>query len=150
MSHDFYTSPENSTPSPAPIGGSMRSLPLASRLQERQALESYLSDIGRTPTLRREDEVVLARDMEAALSEFRGCLFSIPWTSGEVVRIWRQRQSDGHVTGRMSESFAGAPGEGEKASARLDETLTKLDRQLKRRARLVESPKRDRARSAWR
>ena len=144
MSHDFYTSPEN-PPSPAPTASTSRSLPLASRLQERQALESYLSDIGRTPTLRREDEVALARDMEQALTEFRGCLFAIPWTAAEVVRIWRQRQADGHVTGRMSESFAGAPGEGEKASARLDETLTKLDRQLKRRAKLVEAPKRDRA-----
>jgi RNA polymerase primary sigma factor len=144
MSHDFYTSPEPSTPS-SPSTGSTRALPLASRLQERQALESYLSDIGRTPTLRREDEVVLARDMEQALTEFRGCLFAVPWTASEVVRIWRQRQTDGHVTGRMSESFAGAPGEGEKASARLDETLGKLDRQLKRRARLLESTKRDRA-----
>ena len=98
MSHDFYTSPENSTPSPTPAAGALRSIPLASRLQERQALESYLSDIGRTPTLRREDEVVLARDMEEALTEFRGCLFAIPWTAGEVVRIWRQRQSDGHWT----------------------------------------------------
>ena len=144
MSHDFYTSPESSPPPSTPVASS-RPASLASRLQERQALESYLSDIGRTPTLRREDEVVLARDMEEALTEFRSCLFAIPWTAEEVVRIWRQRQADGHVTGRMSESFAGAPGEGEKASARLDETLTKLDRQLKRRARLVEAPKRDRA-----
>ena len=67
MSHDFYTSPESSTPAPSPAGSSLRSTPLSSRLQERQALESYLSDIGRTPTLRREDEVVLARDMEEAL-----------------------------------------------------------------------------------
>jgi RNA polymerase primary sigma factor len=145
MSHDFYTSPDSAAPTPSQGAGTGRVPSLASRLQERQALESYLADIGRTPTLRREDEVVLARDMEEALNDFRSSLFSIPWTSGEVVRIWRQRQSDGHVTGRMSESFAGAPGEGEKASARLDETLTKLDRQLKRRARLFETPKRDRA-----
>src|SRR5262245_56222333 len=102
MSHDFYTSPENAPQTTPPAEGTARTVSIASRLQERQALESYLADIGRTPTLRREDEVELARSMEEALTEFRSSLFAVPWTATEVVRIWRQRQADGHVTGRMS------------------------------------------------
>jgi len=158
MSEDLYVSDLSTAVAAAPPGAEgpeelglpALELPHAAvangnRFQERQALEAYLADIGHTPTLTREQEVVLARDMETALIEFRTSLFSVPWTANEVFKIWKQRQADCHVTGRMRESFAGAPGEGDQASVQLDETLGKIERQLKRRAKLLEAPRKDAA-----
>ncbi|MEE2703435.1 MAG: sigma-70 family RNA polymerase sigma factor [Myxococcota bacterium] len=98
-------------------------------------LYSYFSDISDSPTLRREQEVDLARGMEAATREFGEALLSVPWTAAEIVRIWRELREKRRVTGRMTESFGSAPGTGEALSARIDSLATKLERVVHKRLR---------------
>ena len=46
--------------------------------RERRPLESYFQEIGGTRTLQREEEVVLAKELEAATAALRDSLYSIP------------------------------------------------------------------------
>ena len=45
--------------------------------RERRPLESYFQEIGGTRTLRREEEVVLAKELESATGELRDALYAI-------------------------------------------------------------------------
>ena len=46
--------------------------------RERRPLESYFQEIGGTRTLRREEEVILAKELESATQELRDCLYAVP------------------------------------------------------------------------
>ena len=56
--------------------------------RERRPLESYFQEIGGTRTLRREEEVILAKELEAATAELRQALYFIPCSSRHVVARW--------------------------------------------------------------
>src|SRR5512134_4137657 len=54
--------------------------------RERRPLESYFQEIGGTRTLRREEEVILAKELESATQELRDCLYAVPACARHVVR----------------------------------------------------------------
>ncbi len=97
----------------------------------REPLVAYFGDIAEIPTLEREEEILLAKEIEAATSEFKRAAYTVPWTAREVVRLWHDLRSHKRVTGKMSESF-GSPGT-EDVSARVDAVVSRLERLLKRR-----------------
>ena len=68
----------------------------AERSSDRGSLVSYFRDIADIPTLAKEQEVLLAKEIEAATRDFRDGLVQIPWTAAEAVRIWE----DSLVLGR--------------------------------------------------
>jgi hypothetical protein len=53
--------------------------------RERRPLESYFQEIGGTRTLRREEEVILAKELEAATQQLREALYAIPTCARHVV-----------------------------------------------------------------
>jgi hypothetical protein len=91
-----------------------------SRSFERGALVSYFRDIANIPTLQKEHEVLLAKEIEAATRDFRQAILSIPWTATEVVGIWQGLKQEGRATGKMSESFGSGSPDGEDLGARVD------------------------------
>src|SRR5512134_3655858 len=56
--------------------------------RERRPLESYFQEIGGTRTMRREEEVILAKELEAATAELRNALYAIPYSARHVVSRW--------------------------------------------------------------
>ena len=88
-----------------------------SRSFERGALVSYFRDIADIPTLQKEHEVLLAKEIEAATRDFRQAILSIPWTATEVVGIWQGLKQEGRATGKMSESFGSGSPDGEDLGA---------------------------------
>jgi hypothetical protein len=77
----------------------------ASISELRESLAAYLADIAETPTLDREQEIILSKEIRSADHELRDAVLCVPWAANEVVRIWRDLQTQGRVTGKMSESF---------------------------------------------
>ena len=57
--------------------------------RNRNTLLSYFNDIASIPTLKKEEEVMLAKEMEAATFDMRSGILSIPFTWREAVQIWR-------------------------------------------------------------
>ena len=53
--------------------------------RERRPLESYFQEIGGTRTLKREEEVYLAKDLETATADLRAALYAIPSSAKHVV-----------------------------------------------------------------
>ena len=107
--------------------------------RERRPLESYFQEIGGTRTLRREEEVYLAKELEAATAALRGALYRIPCSSRHVVDRWDDLRALSHTGAKLSESM-GDEETGEIA-ARVERAVKKLrvlhaerDRHLKRRA----------------
>ncbi len=119
----------------APLGPQGERATSSGGSAEADPLYSYFSDISDIPTLRREQEVELARGMEAATQEFGEALLGVPWTAAEIVRIWRGLREKRRVTGRMTESFGSAPGTGEALSSRIDTLVAKLERLVHKRLR---------------
>jgi RNA polymerase primary sigma factor len=72
--------------------------------RERRPLESYFQEIGGTRTLRREEEVVLAKELEAATQELRECLYAVPACARHVVRRWDELRALSHTGAKLSES----------------------------------------------
>jgi RNA polymerase primary sigma factor len=107
------------------------------RPRERSALVSYFHDIAAIPTLTKEQEVLLAKEIEASTLEVKDGLLAIPFTAREAVRIWRGLQEDNRVTGKMSESFGSGSPEGEDRGARVDAAVAKVETLLRRREPLV-------------
>jgi RNA polymerase primary sigma factor len=103
------------------------------RDRERSALVSYFRDIAAIPTLTKEHEVLLAKEIEASTRAFREGMRSIPLTAREVIAIWRELKSEERVTGKMSESFGSGSPDGEDLTARVDEALSKVDTLLRQR-----------------
>ncbi len=100
------------------------------------ALVSYFGDIAHIPTLQKEHEVLLAKEIESATHDFREAILSIPWTAEETVRIWRSLKQADRVTGKMSEPFGSGDTDNERLGALVDSCLSKLERTLHRRDRL--------------
>ncbi len=99
----------------------------STRSSERGALVSYFRDIAEIPTLGKEEEVLLAKEIEAATLSFREGMIRIPWTSIEAVRIWRTLKSENRATGKMCEQFGSGSPEGEDLGARVDAILVKIE-----------------------
>ncbi len=107
------------------------------RSHERGALVSYFRDIADIPTLQKEHEVLLAKEIESATRDFREVVLAIPWTADEVVRIWRTLKAESRATGKMSESFGSGSPDGEDLGARVDAVLKKVEAQLRKREALA-------------
>jgi RNA polymerase primary sigma factor len=110
-----------------------------SRGHERGALVSYFRDIAEIPTLQKEHEVLLAKEIESATHDFRKAILSIPWTAEQVVRVWQSLKAEGRATGKMSEAFGSGSPDGEDLGARVDACLKKLEALLRKRGALARS-----------
>ena len=104
------------------------------RSGERGALVSYFKDIAEIQTLGKEEEVLLAKEIEASVLGFREGMLVIPWTALEAVRIWRTLKSEGRATGKMCEQFGSGSPEGEDLGARVDAILGRTHTLLEKRA----------------
>jgi RNA polymerase primary sigma factor len=99
----------------------------STRSSERGALVSYFRDIAEIPTLGKEEEVLLAKEIEASTLAFREGMIHIPWTAEETVRNWRQLKAENRATGKMCEAFGSGSPEGEDLGARIDGIIGKLE-----------------------
>ncbi len=99
--------------------------------RDRRPLESYFQEIGGTRTLKREEEVVLAKELESATAALRLALYAVPASARHVVRRWDQLRALSHTGAKLSESV-GDEETGEIA-ARVERSVEKLRRHLKRR-----------------
>jgi RNA polymerase primary sigma factor len=113
------------------------------RSSERGALVSYFRDIADIPTLGKEDEVLLAKEIEAATLAFREGMLSVPWTAKKAVRIWQDLKSENRATGKMCESFGSGSPEGEDLGARIDTILGKVEALLRKRESALTAGKSD-------
>jgi RNA polymerase primary sigma factor len=96
--------------------------------RERRPLESYFQEIGGTRTLKREEEVVLAKDLESATAQLREALYAIPSSAKHVVARWDALRALSHTGAKLSESV-GDEETGEIA-ARVERAVKKLRTQL--------------------
>jgi RNA polymerase sigma factor (sigma-70 family) len=101
--------------------------------RERRPLESYFQEIGGTRTLRREEEVILAKELEAATGELRDALYSIPCCAQHVVERWDALRALSHTGAKLSESV-GDEETGEIA-ARVERAVKRLRTLLSQRAK---------------
>ena len=107
--------------------------------RERRPLESYFQEIGGTRTLRREEEVILAKELEAATAELREALYSIPASSHHVIGRWDALRALSHTGAKLSESV-GSEETGEiaarvaRAVKRLRTLTAQRDRALEKKA----------------
>jgi RNA polymerase primary sigma factor len=92
--------------------------------RERRPLESYFQEIGGTRTLKREEEVFLAKDLEAATAALRAALYAIPSSARHVVDRWDALRALSHTGAKLSES-AGDEETGEIA-ARVERAVKRL------------------------
>ena len=101
--------------------------------RERRPLESYFQEIGGTRTLRREEEVILAKELEAATAELREALYAIPCCAQHVVERWDALRALSHTGAKLSESV-GDEETGEIA-ARVERAVKRLRTLLAQRAK---------------
>lgn len=100
-----------------------------------EPLARYFGDIAHIPTLSREEQLLLAKEIEAATHAWRDALFACPWTGRELVRLWQRRRTRGRATGRLAEGFgSGTP----EAAEQLDTALRRAERVLARREKALE------------
>jgi RNA polymerase sigma factor (sigma-70 family) len=92
--------------------------------RERRPLESYFQEIGGTRTLKREEEVYLAKDLESATADLRYALYAIPSSARHVVDRWDALRALSHTGAKLSES-AGDEETGEIA-ARVERAVKRL------------------------
>jgi len=104
--------------------------------RERRPLESYFQEIGGTRTLKREEEVYLAKDLEAATADLRESLYAIPCTSRHVVERWDALRALSHTGAKLSES-SGDEETGEIA-ARVERAVKQLRTLLEDRVKKFE------------
>ena len=100
--------------------------------RNRNTLLSYFNDIASIPTLTKEEEVMLAKEMEAATFEMRGGILAVPFTWREAVQIWRGLQAENRVTAKMSEAYGSGTPDGEERGERLDKALKRVEMLLAR------------------
>jgi RNA polymerase sigma factor (sigma-70 family) len=105
--------------------------------RERRPLESYFQEIGGTRTLRREEEVLLAKELEAATSDLRDALYSIPLCARHVVSRWDELRALSHTGAKLSESV-GDEETGEIA-ARVERAVKRLRTLLQHRDKARDS-----------
>jgi RNA polymerase primary sigma factor len=106
---------------------------------DRSPLVSYFREIASIPTLTREQEVTLAKEVEASTAALKGAILSVPLAAEETVRVWRGLRERKRVTGRLSESFGSGSSDGEQYTAKVDSVLAKVERLLARRRKLAGS-----------
>jgi len=104
--------------------------------RERRPLESYFQEIGGTRTLRREEEVILAKELESATQELRDCLYAVPACARHVVRRWDELRALSHTGAKLSESV-GDEETGEIA-ARVERAVKRLRGVLVQRDEAIE------------
>jgi len=104
--------------------------------RERRPLESYFQEIGGTRTLKREEEVILAKDLESATARLRKALYAIPSSAKHVVGRWDALRALSHTGAKLSESV-GDEETGEIA-ARVERAVKKLRTLLADRDKLWE------------
>jgi len=103
--------------------------------RERRPLESYFQEIGGTRTLKREEEVLLAKELEAATLALRESLYAVPLAARHVVARWDALRALSHTGAKLSESM-GDEESGEiaarveRAVKRIRNLLTQRDRHL--------------------
>jgi RNA polymerase primary sigma factor len=107
------------------------------RDRERSALVSYFRDIAAIPTLTKDHEVLLAKEIEASTLAFREGMRSIPLVADEVIAAWRELKGEERVTGKMSESFGSGSPDGEDLTAKVDEALSRVEKLLSQRQTVV-------------
>src|SRR5690606_21621513 len=107
------------------------------RDRERSALVSYFRDIASIPTLTKEHEVLLAKEIEAPTLAFREGMRPIPMVADAVIKLWRELQAEERVTGKMSESFGSGSPDGEDLTAKVDEALSRVEKLLAQRQSVV-------------
>ncbi len=112
--------------------------------RERRPLESYFQEIGGTRTLRREEEVMLAKELEAATAELRAALYAIPCCARHIVKRWDALRALSHTGAKLSESV-GDEETGEIA-ARVEYAVKRLRSLLAQRDKAAEHPRRNAAR----
>jgi RNA polymerase primary sigma factor len=95
--------------------------------RNRNTLLSYFNDIASIPTLTKEQEVMLAKEMESATLEMRAGILSVPFTWREAVEIWRGLQAENRVTAKMSEAYGSGTPDGEERGERLDKALKRVE-----------------------
>jgi len=105
--------------------------------RERRPLESYFQEIGGTRTLRREEEVLLAKELEAATQELRDALYAIPVSARHVVARWDELRALSHTGAKLSESVG---------DEETGEIAARVERAVKRLRTLL--AQRDKAREA--
>jgi RNA polymerase primary sigma factor len=103
--------------------------------RERRPLESYFQEIGGTRTLRREEEVLLAKDLEGATAELRTALYVIPYSPRYVVERWDALRALSHTGAKLSESMGDE--ETGAIAARVEKAVKRLRAQMDERERLV-------------
>jgi RNA polymerase primary sigma factor len=132
-------SKQESTAANSPAAGATRAVP-ADDLdpgRERRPLESYFQEIGGTRTLRREEEVLLAKELEAATQELREALYAIPLCARHVVKRWDDLRALSHTGAKLSESVG---------DEETGEIAARVERAVKRLRSLL--AQRDKAREA--
>ena len=105
--------------------------------RNRNTLLSYFNDIASIPTLTKEEEVMLAKEMEAATFEMRKGILAVPFTWREAVQIWRGLQAENRVTAKMSEAYGSGTPDGEERGERLDRALRRVENTLAKHDRLL-------------
>ena len=73
--------------------------------RERRPLESYFQEIGGTRTLRREEEVILAKELETATADLRDALYQVPCCARHVIERWDALRALSHTGAKLSESI---------------------------------------------
>ncbi len=116
--------------------------------RERRPLESYFQEIGGTRTLRREEEVILAKDLEAATAKLRSALYAIPSSAKLVVARWDALRALSHTGAKLSESV-GEEETGEIA-ARVERAVKRVRSLLAEREKLLDGPKSEQSRNLGR
>jgi RNA polymerase primary sigma factor len=101
--------------------------------RERRPLESYFQEIGGTRTLKREEEVILAKELESATGELRDALYAIPCCAQHVVERWDALRALSHTGAKLSESV-GDEETGEIA-ARVERAVKRLRTLLTQRSK---------------
>jgi RNA polymerase sigma factor (sigma-70 family) len=105
--------------------------------RERRPLESYFQEIGGTRTLKREEEVLLAKELEAATAQLRDALYAIPCSARHVVARWDALRALSHTGAKLSESV-GDEETGEIA-ARVERAVKRMRSLLAQRERAQEA-----------
>jgi RNA polymerase primary sigma factor len=106
-------------------------------VRERRPLESYFQEIGGTRTLKREEEVVLAKELEASTAALRNSLYAIPATARYVVDRWDGLRALSHTGAKLSESAGDE--ETSEIAARVERAIGRLRKQVRRREQMWET-----------
>ncbi len=126
--------PTTTTPDPAPQATGATPVAPPEEMdaaRERRPLESYFQEIGGTRTLKREEEVVLAKELEAATAQLRDALYAIPSSARYVIHRWDTLRAMSHTGAKLSESTGDE--DTTEIAARVEAAVNRMRRHLKRR-----------------